>query len=92
MEDEGTTLCPTRASMRESNLKSVHALIKGKISKRMLETVEARQGHAAANQARDPVGLLKFIKGAMFDHNSKKHRATSLIANIKPDLCPRHGA
>jgi hypothetical protein len=50
------------ASLLESNLESMHALIKGKSSMPTLEKVEAQQGHAAVHQARNPVGLLKLVK------------------------------
>ena len=75
-----------RASLLESNLESVYALIKGQSSKPILEKVEAQQGYAAVHRARDPMGLLELIKGVMFNYNSKKYRVMSLIAIIKPDL------
>jgi hypothetical protein len=75
-----------RASLLASNLESVYALIKGQSSKPILEKVEVQQGYAAFHQARDPIGLLELIKGVMFNYNSKKYRAMSLIAIFNPDL------
>jgi hypothetical protein len=75
-----------RSSLLASNLESVYALLKGQSSKPILEKVEAQQGYLAVHQARDPIGLLELLKGVMFNYNSKKCRAMSLIAIFKPDL------
>jgi hypothetical protein len=75
-----------RTSLLATNLESVYALIKGQCSKPILEKVEAMQGYSGVHQARDPIGLLGLIKGVMFNYNSKKYRATSLIDIFKPDL------
>jgi hypothetical protein len=75
-----------RSSLLASNLESAYALLKGQSSKPILEKVEAQQGHLAVHQARDPIGLLKLLKGVMFNCDSKKYRAMSLIAIFKPDL------
>jgi hypothetical protein len=64
----------------------MYALIKGQSSKPILKKVEAKQGYATVHQARDPIDLLELIKGIMFNYNSKKYRAMSLIAIFKPDL------
>jgi hypothetical protein len=75
-----------QSSLLALNLESACALLKGQSSKPISEKVEAQQGCLAVHQARDPIGLLWLLKGVMFKHNSKKHRAMSLITIFKPDL------
>jgi hypothetical protein len=75
-----------RGSILASNLESAYALIKGQSSKPILEKVEAMQGYTGIHQARNPIGLVGLIEGVMFNYNSKKYRATSLIDIFKPDL------
>jgi hypothetical protein len=75
-----------RTVLLEANMESAYSLIKGQCSKLSLEKVEAQQGYATVHAARDPIGLLELIKGVMFNYNSRRYRAMSLIDIIKPDL------
>mmetsp|Transcript_10500 Transcript_10500/g.17381 ORF Transcript_10500/g.17381 Transcript_10500/m.17381 type:complete len:245 (-) Transcript_10500:48-782(-) len=62
-----------------SNLESAYALIKGQCSKPILEKVEAQTSYSSVHSARDPMGLTSLIKGVMFNYNSRKERAVSII-------------
>ena len=75
-----------RASLLDSNLERACGLIRGQCSKPIMEKVEGQTGHQAVHQARDPIGLIELIKGVMFNYNSKKYRAMTLIDIIKPDI------
>jgi NOL1/NOP2/fmu family ribosome biogenesis protein len=70
----------------EANMESAYSLIKGQCSKPILEKAEAQQGYAIVHGARYPIGLLELIKGVMFNYNSKRYRAMSILDIIKPDL------
>ena len=73
-----------RTASLEVNMQSMYALIKGQCSKPILEKVEAQNDYTAVHQARDPIGLLSLIKAVMFNYNSRKYRATTIIELIKP--------
>lgn len=73
-----------RTASLEVNMQSMYALIKGQCSKPILEKVEAQNEYTVVHQARDPIGLLNLIKAVMFNYNSRKYRATTIIELIKP--------
>jgi hypothetical protein len=75
-----------RMTLLEANLQSAYALIKGQCSKPILEKVEAQENYGGIHSQRDPMGLLGLIKGVMFNYNSRKDRAVTLIDIIKPSI------
>jgi hypothetical protein len=80
------TLVLTRNTLLESNMQSVYALIKGQCSKPVLEKVESQETYATTHMNRDPIGLLSIIKGMMFNDNSRKDRAVTLMDIIQPNV------
>jgi hypothetical protein len=66
-----------------SNMEAVYALIKGQCSQPILEKVKAQAGYAKVHSNRDPIGLLALVKGVMYNYNSKKYRAWSLIEMLE---------
>jgi hypothetical protein len=75
-----------RRNELDYNLQSAYALIKGQCDKPILEKVESQHGYAAAHHDRDPIMLLALIKAVMFNYNSRKYRAVSIIELINIDL------
>jgi hypothetical protein len=75
-----------RSSLLDSNMESAYALIKGQCSKPILEKVEAQQNYNTVHQARDAIGLLELIKCVMFNYNSRKYRAMTLIDIMQPNM------
>ena len=75
-----------RAELLDSNLRSVYNLIKGQCTKAILEKVESQHGYGEVHSKKDPIGLLALIRGVMFNYNSRKYRAITLVEILKPDL------
>ena len=75
-----------RRSILDSNLRATYSLIKGQCSKPILEKVEAQHDYSGVQRDRDPIRLLVLIKDVMFNYNSRKYRAMSIIDAIKPGV------
>jgi hypothetical protein len=68
-----------RKASLDSSLKSAYSLIKGQCSKPILEKVEAQANYATVHLEKDPIGLLKLIKGVMFNYNSRKFQSVAIF-------------
>lgn len=68
------------------DLESIYGVIQGQSSKPIIEKVEAQEGYRVVHNDRDPIGLLKLIKGVMFNYNSRRARAVTIIEIIQPNF------
>ena len=74
-----------RADLKTA-LQSMYHILVGQCTKAIMEKVSAATDYTIVQPARDPIGLLGLIKGVMFNYNSRKYRAVSLIDIIKPHI------